>query len=168
MFIQFFGHCSFLPTSIHQQFPTQHKSDTHQKTTSSDPHKVPDICGHMILLNVYHLSVGKEEQDVCHDAASGERDEGESQRPGKAQGTHLHTQRGKETVIRDRELGWWTEEWRDFKRPSPPRPPWTAVPKRRRRQETAWHYTVWQQTLWQTIWPGHCGGHCFPTKLVIL
>jgi len=68
-------------------------SETHQKTTSSDPHKVPDIWGHMMVLNVYHLPIRKEEQDVCHDAASGERDEGESQRPGKAQGTHLHTQR---------------------------------------------------------------------------
>jgi len=34
---------------------------------------------------------------------------------------HIFTRSGgTETVIRDRELGWWTEEWRDFKRPPPP------------------------------------------------
>ncbi len=68
----------------------QHKSDTHHQTTASDSHKVPDIHGHMILLNEVDLSIRKEEQDVCHDAAGGERDEGETQRPGEGQRAHLH------------------------------------------------------------------------------
>lgn len=86
--------------SVHEHYATtwtqdnlyRHKSDTHHQTTSSDSHKVPDKCGHMLLLNIYHLSIRKEKQDICHDAASGEGNEGQTQRPGKAQRTHLHTE----------------------------------------------------------------------------
>lgn len=76
----------------------------------------------MIILNVADLSVGKEEQDVCYDAAGGERDEGETQRPGEGQRKHLHTEqreRGQAAVIPDRKVGWWTEERKGFKRLPP-------------------------------------------------
>ncbi len=102
-----------LHMSAHNQDTRKHshqnKSDTYHQTTSSDSHKVPDIRGHMIILNEVDLSVRKEEQDVCHDAAGGERDEGKTQRPGEGQRTHLHTEqkeRAQAAVIRDRKVGW--------------------------------------------------------------
>lgn len=159
-------------TSIHQHFPTQDNiyTNTNLTLTRKPPPPIP-IKYQTYVVTWYSwmyiiFPSGKKSrtfatmQQVARGMRANPRDLAKPRE-------HIFTRSGeKETVIRDGELGWWTEEWRDFKRPPPPLP---HVPKsRRRRQETAWHYTVWPQTLRQTIWPGHCGGLCFPTKLVIL